>query len=311
MGGDPVGETEEPCQVEPPSPPEEIPAVGLAISVWALDGGALLATEGRIVILAEDGSLSWATVCPDRVDFATGHGVSAGGRLLDLSRRTWRSGDRSALAAELGLPDFFGALYSSRRAHVRSACGRYSLGGEDELDIERLSDRITVASGKALARSFGDSRGRGLLRAEDLEMGTSVTIDGVRFTLRNDRPSAMEAESPTAFALARPSVEDPGRWRVLSRGTVREDGRALARIGVAPVGAAFTSDGSRLWVLFPDHLARIDLDEPQARVAVLVPSRRSWRQRRLHESDPQVLSVGAPRGLCPRGARRRCSLCCR
>jgi hypothetical protein len=272
MGGERPREPNAPRPVELPAPREEIPAVGQVISVWAVLGGALLQTEGRIISLGEDGSFQWAIVAHDRIEFATGHGASLDGHVLDLQRRAFRSGDYAALAAELGLPDVADAEGSYRHTPARSACGLYALDTDETPFIQRLADRALVASGQALDRLSGEpSRGRGLLRAEDLEVGTTVTIDGVRFTLRNDKPCSMEGRSPIALALARKDAGERGNWRIFGEGTVRQGRRVLARLGVPAQGAAFTADGARLWVLLPDHLARIDLDGPRASVAVKVP----------------------------------------
>lgn len=272
MGGDHTRAARAPRPVEPPPVVEEIPAVGRAIAVWAVDGGALLETEGRIIEVAADGSFSWAIVARARIGFATAHGADVEGHLLDLRARTWRTGDHGAIAAELGLPDVGDVEESYRHTPARSSCGLYGLDTDEMPFIQRLADRVEVASGRALERWFGEgSKARGLIRPEDVEVGESVTLDGVRFTLRNASPSAMEGRSPSAFALWRKGAGDRGRWRVLWEGAVRDGKRVLARVGVSPLGAAFTADGSRLWVLLPDHLGRIDLDEPRPRVAVLVP----------------------------------------
>jgi hypothetical protein len=245
---------------------------------WAVDGGVLLEAGGVVVRLGE-GEVTGVWRCTDVV-FAAGHIVLSqwsGLHALDLATGTWLDDElnvRDAFGGPLAAPNFAADIqYADAPAVGGDAFftpdAAYEWYPDGDM-IVRLEDGVCVSDDSEFGYPYEpdyDADTPALLGPHDLALpGTRhTTIDGVHFTHRPARDYRV-ADGP-GFAL----VLRDDRWRAFVDGSLFDGGRVVARVGVPTHHAAFTPDGSRLYVVGDTHLLEIDWrDDPSVERSTLL-----------------------------------------
>lgn len=250
----------------------EVEGAAVIRDVFAIDGGAVLACDGALVVVDAGGAVTaaWPTsdhpwFCGGRVALFEGEGW----RALDLESGRWLTGELDA-AATFGGPLRRltpGAAWSEPIGDPISPDGRYAF--VEYHGIRRLADNLWVSS-EEIFGELDDEGDEGdgapavdapaLLDPASLAIpGVAVSvIDGVTFTRRRRQSYQVSSDdSAIAFALA------GDRWRAVAAGALRVNDEIVARVPVKCFAAGFAPGGERLWLLLGDHLVRVDWkDEP-------------------------------------------------
>ncbi len=251
----------------PPYYPEEAAPIGRVSEVFAVRDGALLATDGALILMDRAGTVVASWRRPFGAVFAREDlAILGGDTVLDLSTHEFVVAELDPLLARMGLaaaPDT--SEHAERTAPVLSACGRYVLDVDESPYIVRMSDGVTVAEGGLLEKSITPpaKHGTGLVAPGDVAVGESTILDGVRFVVRSGE-SPVRDDRSLAFALA------GARWRILAGSVVREGGRVIARLGISILTGAFSPDGAELWALGSDHAIHV-VFEPVPRIVTIAP----------------------------------------
>ena len=258
--------------------------------VWAVDGGALIACDGAVVVVDDSGAPRRAWPCA-RIPWHAGGGLALiegdgdDWHALELQTGTWRSGPLEAESVFGGpLLSATEILFPGAEHHIpddpMSPDGRYRF---NDGGIVRVADGVVVADAEVFGElweyddGYDDDEDEDrdasgppspvLLGPSDLDIAGVVTtaIAGVTFISRGQSRYQVADSDAIPFALR------GDRWRACVRGSFRVGDREVARLGAVTQAACFHPGGERLWALGADHLFRIDWSAARPVVAAVAP----------------------------------------
>lgn len=246
--------------------PDARPAGGRLCGLAVVDGGAVVVLEhGGWLHLDNDGAVvgRW----PGRVVFAARGGVlvELDGELAvrDLAACGWRSGWLADAVDALGIDRVPTPVdVDDRSTPEISACGRYALDADEGATVVRLSDQLVVD--EALSGFWGvTTRKKPLFDPERVSDGVVTELGGVRFTVSRGNGRVAPGRG---WALA---LGADDRWWWSMGEILATRGKAVARVGVPVLHAAFAADASAWWALTASHLVTVALPSARARALPL------------------------------------------